>query len=61
MRAIIRLSVLMLGLVSLMPVGTAVAASRCTRHDRLIQEINAAYHTHFETHCPAAAPEKKNC
>lgn len=61
MRAIIRLSVVMLGLVSLVPVGTAVAASRCSRHDRLIQEINAAYHTHFTTHCPTPVPKQTKC
>lgn len=63
MRATIGLSVLMLGLVSLVPAGTASAASRCTQHDRLIQKINAAYHTQFESHWPIAvgAPKQTNC
>lgn len=61
MHATIGSSVLMLGLLSLVPVRTAPAASRCTQHDRLIQKMNAAYHTQFESHCPIAVPKQTDC
>ncbi|GAA5266195.1 hypothetical protein ACOSOMT5_P2622 [Acidiphilium sp. MT5] len=36
-------------------VAHASAPQQCTAHDRLVQAINASYHTQFATHCTNAA------
>lgn len=43
------------GVMTVMSLASASAGQRCTAHDRLVQEINAAYHTQFTTHCATAS------
>ncbi|MGC9271875.1 hypothetical protein [Acidiphilium sp.] len=37
--------------IGLAGMNTASASLRCTHHDRVVQQINEAYHTRFKSNC----------